>query len=354
MPLCLPRQVSEGPLLTISAELDAVLVSTWPESTPTRVGTSIDLGGGRGIFSRVYRIELNWSHSDKLADQPRFVVVKLVANGANHESAIAIGAYAREALAYSELLPLHPQRTPRCYAAVLNDDGSYNFVLEDLSHGRSVDQVAGLSPQDAATLARSLGRWHSRDVSSAISTAADRLGVRGPTTAGLSAEGMRRGLDTLRSTWADTLSETEIETFERLVARRHDLIDQFESLPASLCHGDARADNVMFEVDDEPVVLLDWQQVARQAAEADLAWMCATSLSPAARRDSEQKLIATFAEASNQPQSQTSDRYRSSLILPGLAVLFLAQRHIGSEQAKRFVQASLRRIAAAVVDHELV
>ena len=110
---------------------------------------------------------------------------------------------------------------------------------------------------------------------------------------------------------------------------------------ATLCHGDPRADNLAFDRAGAPVVF-DWQQLAVQLPEADLAWLAATSLTVETRRAVERDLVAGYGT--------TMDRYRLGFVLPGLAVLLLAQREIDSDRTAAFVAASLHRIATAVSD----
>jgi len=91
-------------------------------------------------------------------------------------------------------------------------------------------------------------------------------------------------------------------------------------------------------------VVFDWQQIAVQLGESDLAWLAATSLTVPIRRGAEGDLVAAAGGS--------FDRYRLGLALPGLAVLLLAQRELPAPRARRFVAVSLERIAAALADNE--
>jgi hypothetical protein len=134
-----------------------------------------------------------------------------------------------------------------------------------------------------------------------------------------------------------------------------------------LCHGDPRADNLVFresgsrekgnretagrQATDRPaaghqptdqVVLFDWQQMAIQFGEADVAWLAATSLDVEVRRRTERDLVEGYGGS--------FDRYRLGLALPGLTVLLLAQREATTERTGRFIATSLQRIGAAIAD----
>lgn len=310
------------------------------------VGTT-DLNGGRGVFSRVVRAELAWTGPVDGPDggdgtgRPRSVAVKLPAPGPNGEAAAATGACRREALAYTRLLPHSPVAAPRAWLVHHGPGAAASFVLEDLSGLRAVDQLDGLPADDALAVAETLARFHRHWADP------DRhrnLPLRRTVPAGIPAEALARGLTALEERWADVVDTAQRAVFARLVARRAELVAAFAAArPPTVCHGDPRADNVAFG--PAGPVLFDWQQPAIQLGAADVAWLAATSLTPETRRT----LDADLAAAG----SCTVDAYRTGLLLPGLAVLLLAQRAADSERTARFIATSLRRIATAAADFEL-
>lgn len=356
-----PDYAHSAVLLTAptSDELQTVLDRVWAtqDSQPEMTGY-VDISQGRGIFSRVFAVELQWPvvppHSQTTATrQPHYVVIKLAALGPNREAAIASGAYAREALAYQTLLQDSPIPVPVCHGVSNCADGAIDFVLEDLRSRRSVDQIEGLVAADAKAVVQELGRWHHSSRTAGLIELGISTSLRRSTPKQLPHEGLLRGLETLHERWSDLLSERQIQNFTQLVENRSELIEDFDRSPISLCHGDVRADNLAFDDGEHRVLFYDWQQVALQLPEADLAWLCATSLEPSVRRAVERELCQLFADASGQPDGPTWDRYRSGLVLPGLAVLFLAQRELTTERTRRFVATSLVRIATAIDDHDL-
>lgn len=298
-----------------------------------------DAGGGRGVFSRVVRVALRWSDREG-AESPRSVVVKLPALGANGDAGRRSGAYRREALAYRELLPVTPVTAPLAHD-VQTDGVSASFVLEDLANDRAVDQLDGLTAADAAAVAGELARLHGHWRQS---PALAHLDVRTSTPTVLDPAALSAGLDTVREHWATTLGDIPLQAFGRVLTAREGLVAAFgRAGPPTLCHGDPRADNLVFRAPDR-AVLFDWQQLAIQFGAADIAWLAATSLEPDVRREAEPDLLAHAGV--------TVDEYRLGLVLPGLAVLLLAQRQLDSERAERFVATSLHRIGHALHDHE--
>lgn len=321
------------------------------------LGTLTDVNRGRGAFSVVLRADLihhqvkTSASGDTTAGgiaRPNAVVAKLPVEGPNGAAATTGGAYVREALAYTSIVGRSPVRTPRLYALQQPTDGTCALLLEDLSPYRAADQLDGLGVSDALAVAGALQRLHrSWDEPARLA----ELTVRRNTVAGFAPEALERGLAALASTWADEVSEEQRATFRRLVAARPGLVERFEAAVPTLCHGDPRADNLVFDDrgdaagngdQETSVILFDWQQLAVQFGEADLAWLAATSVTTPVRQTLDEPMVSTYGG--------DIDRYRLGFALPGLAVLMLAQRDFPTERARRFVAVSLQRIAAALDD----
>ncbi len=323
--------------------------SRWPE--PPSVAAIEDVNQGRGAFSVVARVALQWPGGASKAElEPAAVVAKLPVDGPNGQAAIDSGAYRREALAYRELLvePLADRRTvlatPEIYLVDEPGDGTTSLIMEDLSPQRAVDQLDGLAPSDAVLVATGLAEFHR---SWANSDRLDGLEVRRNTIAGLAPEALKAGLAALETTWAAVVTDQQRAAYARLVEAQPQLVDAFATQPPTLCHGDPRADNLVFagragSHHADTVVLFDWQQMAVQFGEADVAWLSATSLDVDVRRRTDHRLVEAYGGS--------FDRYRLGLALPGLTVMLLAQRQAENERTRRFIATSLQRIAAAIDD----
>lgn len=300
------------------------------------------IGEGRGVFSVVHRVQLD----DR--GEPTSVVVKRPAAGPNGAAAARSGAYRREAFCYRVLLPVTPVAAPVCHLVADEAADRSSFVLEDLTGHRTVDQLDGLSGDDAAAAASELSRlhrhWRGAD-------ALHDLAVRRSAPSAFHPEALQRGRTVLSQRWGHVVHPTALTALDAALARRVDLVDAFAAAgPLTLCHGDPRADNLVFD-DAGRAVLYDWQQVAVQFPEADLAWLTATSLDPEVRRQVERDLVADQADGDDADAAW--ERYRLGMVLPALAVLVLAQRDLSSPRAEQLVATSLRRILTAVEDSDL-
>ena len=302
-----------------------------------RVVDVTDAGRGRGVFSTVWRVRV------ETPTGPSSVVVKLPIDGPNGEAACASGAYAREAWAYETLLrPDLPPAAPFCHLVDRSDQRGPAFVLEDLGSMRMPDQSEGLQLADALGVVTSLGRLHDRFGSSDL----DDLPVRRAAPTAFAEPVLRSGVEALGHRDVRDL----VPVFSRMVDRRDALVAAFTDAPSpTLCHGDPRADNVAVD-DHTRVLLFDWQQLAIQLGEADVAWLCGTSLAVDDRRRDEVAIVDAYADHRGLDRAVTFDRYRLGFVLPGLAVLLLAQRATKDRATEAMVINSIRRIGTALTD----
>lgn len=301
-----------------------------------------NIDGGRGVFSHVVRCRLQSQDSSR--ELPKTVAIKWLRDNANGASAMSSGAASREVLAYERLLPATPTvSAPRCFGVGADSRGRPALVLEDLSEERWSDQLDGLSPHDLRLVTAELICLHEQWAGAAE---LDTLEVRRSTPSNLPVEGIANGLRALEG-W--DVAPDHVEALQRLADVRTAAVAAFvgEKAP-TLCHGDPRADNVAFR--HNRAVLFDWQQLAVQFGESDLAWLLATSATPDVRRQVESDIVASYALARNQDAATTWRRYAVGMVLPGLAVLFLAQRTADDERTQRFIATSVQRIAIAVDD----
>ncbi len=308
------------------------------------IGDLTDVNRGRGAFSVVVRVALDGgpaTDGSRAGPTPPTVVAKLPDPGGNGVAARRSGAYRREAVAYRDLLPRSPVAHPACLALLTDDDDGASFLLDDLGRHRVADQLDGLAPDDAVAVAESLVDLHRAWADPARLAP---LPVRRNTLAALAPDAVAAGVAALDERWGGDVDADQRRALADLAAVHTGLIGRFEGEPPTLCHGDPRADNLVFDEATGRPILFDWQQLAIQFGEADLAWLAATSLTVDVRRRIERDLVTAGGGR--------HERYRLGLALPGLAVLLLAQRELPSARARRFVATSLRRIATAIADND--
>ena len=310
----------------------------------TTIGSITPVDHGRGVFSHVMRAELDppASHAGLTS-----VAVKLLRADANGAAAVTSGAVSREVLAYQELLPsTEAVATPAFFGVSVDGRDIPSLVLQDLSAFRHADQVAGLDDPDLRAIVAELIALHT---TWAGRPELDVIEVRTSTPTHFAPEALERGAAALDTRW-DSISGERRAALQELATNRAAAVDAFTSeADPTLCHGDPRADNVAFDHNGR-AFLFDWQQMAIQFGEADLAWLLATSVDRQVRRSTEGDIVASYAMARRQDAATTWRRYVVGMALPGLAVLLLAQRAVDDERSERFVRTSIERIADAIID----
>lgn len=315
----------------------AALHTVFGEDTNVGIITAVD--HGRGVFSHVMRAEI---------DHPvGSVAVKLVRSDPNGGAALTSGAVERELLAYQHLLPESPLvGAPAFHGVAVDDREVPALVLQDLSTHRHVNQVDGIDDADLRAIVAELITLHT---TWAGAPALDTLDLRRSTPSLFAPDAIERGAATLDDQWSAVSAERR-SALQSLAAHLDAAVQSFASAgEPTLCHGDPRGDNVAFDAEGR-AVLFDWQQIAIQFGEADLAWLLATSVDTEQRRAVEGDIVASYAMARRQDAAGTWRRYVTGMALPGLAVLLLAQRTVDDDRTAEFIRSSIERIADAVID----
>jgi hypothetical protein len=249
------------------------------------------IGKGIGVSSAVYRLHLDGQGC------PDTVVTKVPAlDEAAVFTSTILRMYIREARFFAELATEAPVRVPVCHhAAVEEATSGFVVVMEDLGGLRAVDQLDGMALPDAERAVDDLARWHARwwgDV--------DRL-----TQAGLAvslADPIYPAVlpSVFAEGWEKVTGAMHVApAIERVAPRFPEamgrLLAELAAGPATLVHGDYRADNLFFEPDGS-VAVLDFQLLGQGSAAYDLAYFVTQSLQVDVASDHERGLFDRWVE----------------------------------------------------------
>jgi hypothetical protein len=185
-------------------------------------------------------------------------------------------------------------RIPRLYFGAIDKTGLCNLLLEDLcGTARAGDQISGCSIPQAATVIRELARFHRTYLN-----APDVLELDWLTRPELLLPAYAKGALVLREWLGNRISAEEFDVIERFGSLAEVWLD---TLPAqrTLIHGDARADNILFEVTAEGgrACLIDWQSLASGDPQYDVAYFLSSSLGPDDRQHGHGAFNAQFSGA---------------------------------------------------------
>ncbi len=260
-------------------------------------------------------------------------------------------------------------RIPRAYIAA-NDprtDG-YVVVMDDLAPAVSGNQIAGL-PVDYARLALDeiaglhISWWNRPELKALEATPIQPFG-----------DGRWVGIgDRHAAAWslfepflAGRASPELYRVGERMAGVLEQMMVDMARTPRTLCHGDFRADNMMFAPNDAEgdggaaLITVDWQMPMQARGAFDVGYMMAMSVTTDLRRTHETILLRRYhdklmaAGVENYPWDEFFHDYRRALLIGfTYAVQAGASADLTHPVAEALLDSAVRRVDAAVQDHGL-
>jgi hypothetical protein len=254
------------------------------------------VGVGIGFMASMARLALTY---DRPCGAPSTVIAKVASldPGAIHVSS-TFRFYEKETRFYELLAAETAMRTPRAFLQAFEPaSGQFALVLEDLAPARNGDQVAGLTVADAGTALEALGRmqacWWESPRLKALAWLPE---FDSPT--------MHALYPVFQQCWApycafmaDRLGEHMKPIGERLLACVPRILAGLSTKPATLVHGDYRADNFFYGAGEQDFTVVDWQIILRGPGAFDVAYLLTGNLSVEDRRASGEALVRRYHDA---------------------------------------------------------
>lgn len=264
--------------------------------TPTWLGTQLGIsvaslitehiGADRGMLGDVFRITYSISSGDTGTLIAKFATARTDAR----EAALKAGIFLREISFYRDIAPITKSRIPECFGSWYDDEtAEFLLLLENITFDHTVDQIVGVSIQEATMMMTELALLH---------IPADKLGDAGrsmfPFTDSrrLTNQMMfiERGWPKLESLFNDAYHWTAPELLVGL-SRAHETAKEF---PQVFLHGDVRADNLLFSQDRSEVVLVDWQGACTGGRVWDLSYFLVQCLTVNNRESWQKELLSRY------------------------------------------------------------
>jgi Ecdysteroid kinase-like family len=305
-----------------------------------------------GYSTAMYRLELEGQR-----EAPASVIVKLPVSGQVRQLLDGIGAYVREVTFYAELAGDVPVRVPEAYAAEMAPDSTdFVLVLEDLSALEPVDQLTGLTLEQAETAVDALARFHAWSWEhERLERLADRFP---PLDSGVAGGVYGQFARFFGMSWQAARELPVVADDVKVFGDRwSELLPTFVSelsTPRTIAHGELRADN-LFLLPDGGLLMIDFQTVAQQAGIVDVAYLVAQSLPVEVRRGNDEQLVRRYVDALAAAGIKDYDHQRAwsqyrvalafNLLLPGLAFM---QYENSDDRGKQLLVEMLRRTSDAI------
>ena len=261
------------------------------------------LGEAVGMATDIHRLKLGYAPG--APSGPATLIAKLPSSIAEVRAvARGWGQYQREVLFYRDIAATVALRIPRSYVAEFDPD-THRFVLvmEDLSPARSADpKISGLSlgtpPRLALDEIASLhARWWNRPELTTLEAAIQPFG-----------EGAWRGTGARHAAAWPTFdrfmtgrASPELRRVgERMASAVEPMMADMARAPRTLCHGDFRADNLMFMPDEcgPALITVDWQAPLQARGAFDVGYLMSMSVTTELRRTHEADLLRRYHDRS--------------------------------------------------------
>ena len=251
---------------------------------------------GLGVTTELYR--LTPTYAPGATAGPASFVAKLASSIPEMRAlSAAYGIYEREVLFYRDLAATISLKSPACYFTGFNPvTQRFIIVMEDLGGARPCDQIAGMSPDEARMAIEEVAalhaRWWNRPELTDLASVIQPLGAP-PYQMD---ERHAAAWPVLESYLSTRFSKEMMRVAERLCTALDRMGTGLSTGSRTICHGDYRADNLLFrERGDEPeLVALDWQLPMQARGTFDIGYMMGSSVTSEVRRDHEMELLRLY------------------------------------------------------------
>lgn len=250
------------------------------------------IGEGVGVLGQLARVRLEYDSGDG----PATLVAKFPAvTEENRELANLFRFYEREVRFYEEIADEVSLRTPKRYYSRFDPEtGDYVLLMEDMHPARCGDQVAGCSPDDAATLVREMARFHATWWDSPELSRLDWIPLGNDPVNQSAEKAYQDCFPYFLQNFGERLSARALAVAERLAPRIIAIEDAITRPPFTVAHGDLRYDNLYFG--DNGMAVADWQIIVRTRGPYDVAYFMSQSVEPAHRKATEMEILRGYHE----------------------------------------------------------
>ncbi len=321
------------------------------------------LGEGVAMSTDIYRLNLGYAPGARPG--PAALVVKLPSSSPEvREVARGWSMHKREVLFYRDIAGTVALRTPKAYVAEFDPEtDGFVLVMEDLSPATGGNQIAGL-PLGHVRLALDQvaalhASWWSRPELVALEATIQPFGE-----GDWIGTGPRHGAawPAFEKFVAGRASPNLRRVGERMAYAIEPMMVDMAKPPRTLCHGDFRADNLMFAPRDGGATLItvDWQAPLQARGAFDVGYLMSMSVTTELRRANETVLLHGYhdklmaAGVDGYAYDEFFHDYRRGLLIGFTYVVHSgAVADLANPVAEALLDSAVRRVDAAVQDHGL-
>lgn len=320
------------------------------------------LGEGVGMLTDLHRLHLGYAPG--AAAGPATLVAKLPSPIPEVlQMARAWDLYQREVVFYRDVAATVGLRVPKAYVTQF-DPETHNFalVLEDVAPAAGGDQVAGLPLEHVRlgldALAALHAKWWDRPELKALEARIQPFG-EGPWVG--TGDRLAAAWPAFKAFVADRASPALVRIGERMASAIERLMADSARAPRTLCHGDFRADNLMFgQGEPAALITLDWQVALQARGAVDVSQLLSLSVTTELRRAHEASLLRDYHRSlveggvAGYAYDEFLHDYRRGLLIPFFYVILSGGANdLTQPRAAALYGGAIQRLDALVKDHDL-
>ena len=235
------------------------------------------LGGGTGVFGTLARLVVDYTEPNS---GPTNMVLKIPTSAPENKSVgLALGLYVREGQFFAQMAERTPVGSVGCYYNDMDvDAGEFVLVLEEIRDLEVGNQTTGATVAQLELALRELAKFHAAWWKHPDLDKMDWL-PRNDSPANLVVvpDIMRNAMVVVERDWTDVIGRDAVELGKRLAAQFDTVIKKTGEVAHTMCHGDARLENMFFNSDATKMKFIDFQLVIRATPAQDVAYLMGSS-----------------------------------------------------------------------------
>jgi len=324
------------------------------QNSVTSVSTQ-RIGEGVGILSILQRVTPTYAQQ---TNAPKSFVVKYPTDDLTQRfTADALALYIRELKFYAECAEKAPFKTAKCYGqAIAGDNTDFTIAMEDISHYRAMNQLDGVGLDDAKTLLNVLADFHASWWASPDfdSMAAYFQPLNNPTYNAVLPMLWQAGWPIVEQHGMDVVPESVARIGGIWAEKVPWMLSNLMS-PTTMCHGDFRADNLMF--DGAQPVAIDFQLIGTGSGIYDVGYFISQSITSAVRSGHDRELVNGYLDRleSHGISVDRDEMWRQYLVSICFCVTYGVTTFQGyadqNERGQQLIKEMLGRSLRAVADN---
>lgn len=314
------------------------------------------IGEGVGVLSILQRVIPTYSET---TNAPETFIVKYPTDDATQRfTADALVLYIRELKFYAECAEASPFRTAKCYGqAIAADNTDFTIAMEDMGKFRALDQLQGVGIEDAKILLNSLADFHASwwDKPQLDDMASYFQPLLNPTYEAVLPMLWQGGWPMVEQHGKDVVPDS-VAHIGGLWAEKVPWMLSNLMNPRTMCHGDFRADNLMF--DGKTPVAIDFQLIGTGSGIYDVGYFISQSLDAKDRSGRDRELVNHYLDRleSHGISVDRDEMWRQYLIALCFCVTYGVTTFQGiteqNERGQKLLKDMLGRSLRAVADND--